>query len=255
MPANYRPLLPLTFFPCAPPSSADQTGVVRRICLSTWPRSGSCEFMRRPVWLSNAGHRKAAANRGRLLFGYFFLAKQEKVTSRRATPGKLSTTASTMLGCLPSFGINEVKRCVSSYCEPFQHMRHFCHPLNVSFFYGEVMKHSRIVLSALGATPFFLALAAHANPAHDQLSSMSEQQRRSVLATFLVKSGEQCSSVTKTFYQGSDKKGNAFWNAACARGDSFVIQVNNDATGTTRILSCKVLKAVNGGTCFTKFKS
>ncbi len=117
------------------------------------------------------------------------------------------------------------------------------------------MKHSHIVIPVLGVITLFLALAAHANPAHDQLSSMSEQQRRSVLAPFLVKSGEQCSSVTKTFYQGSDKKGNAFWNAACAKGDAFVIQVNNDAKGSTRILSCKVLKAVNGGTCFTKFKS
>jgi len=73
--------------PCAPPSSAYQTGVVRRICSSTWPRSGSCEFMRRPVWLSNAGYRAAAANRGRLFLGYFLLATQKKVTSGRATPG------------------------------------------------------------------------------------------------------------------------------------------------------------------------
>jgi hypothetical protein len=115
------------------------------------------------------------------------------------------------------------------------------------------MHHQHATISVIGAIALLMALAAHANPAHEQLSSMSEQQRRSVLATFLVKSGEQCSSVTKTFYQGSDKKGNAFWNAACAGGDSFVIQVNNDATGSTRILSCKVLKAVNGGTCFTKF--
>lgn len=117
------------------------------------------------------------------------------------------------------------------------------------------MQHPRIVISVIGTITLFLALAARANPAHEQLSSMSEQQRQSALAAFLVKSGEQCSSVTKTFYQGSDKKGNAFWNAACTGGASFVIQVNNDATGSTRILSCKVLKAVNGGTCFTKFKS
>ena len=117
------------------------------------------------------------------------------------------------------------------------------------------MHHPRTVKIVTGAIAIFLALAASANPAHDQLSAMSEQQRQSVLAAFLVKSGERCSSVTKTFYQGRDKKGNAFWNAACAKGDSFVIQVNNDATGSTRILSCKVLKAVNGGTCFTKFKS
>jgi hypothetical protein len=117
------------------------------------------------------------------------------------------------------------------------------------------MQHQRIVVSVIGTITLFFALAAHANPAHEQLSSMSEPQRRSMFATFLVKSGEQCSSVTKTFYQGSDKKGNAFWNAACTAGHSFAIQVNNDATGSTRILSCKLLKAVNGGTCFTKFKS
>lgn len=117
------------------------------------------------------------------------------------------------------------------------------------------MHPTRIIKTGIGAIAIFLALGASANPAHDQISAMSEQQRRSVLAAFLVKSGERCSSVTKTFYQGSDKKGNAFWNAACANGDSFVIQVNNDATGSTRILSCKVLEAVNGGTCFTKFKS
>lgn len=117
------------------------------------------------------------------------------------------------------------------------------------------MQRPHIATIAAGTIALFWVLAAQANPAHEQLSSMSEQQRQSVLAKFLVKSGERCSSVTKTFYQGSDKKGNAFWNAACAGGDAFVIQVNNDATGSTRILSCEVLKAVNGGTCFTKFKS
>jgi hypothetical protein len=65
-------------FPCAPPSSADQTGGVRRICLSTWPRSGSCEFMRRPVWLSNAGDPAGAVRWGRLLFGYFFFGEARK---------------------------------------------------------------------------------------------------------------------------------------------------------------------------------
>ena len=64
--------------PCAPPSSGDQTGVVRRICLSTWTRSGSCEFMRRPVWLSNAVNPAGAVRWGRLLFGYFFFGEARK---------------------------------------------------------------------------------------------------------------------------------------------------------------------------------
>jgi len=40
-----------------------------------------------PDQSSNAGYRAGAANRGRLFFGYFILAKQKKVTSCRATPG------------------------------------------------------------------------------------------------------------------------------------------------------------------------
>lgn len=117
------------------------------------------------------------------------------------------------------------------------------------------MNQPRVFTAAIGVLGLLLTSVAHGNPAHEQLSSMSEQQRQAVLAAFLVKSGERCSEVTRTFYQGSDKQGNAFWNASCAGGASFVIQVNNDATGSTRILSCKTLKAVNGGTCFTKFKN
>jgi len=105
----------------------------------------------------------------------------------------------------------------------------------------------------VGAIALLVTLAVDANPAHEQLSSMSEAQRQTVLAALLLNSGERCSKVTRTFYQGSDKNGNAFWNAACAKGGSFLIQINNDATGSTRILSCKVLEAVHGGRCFTKF--
>jgi hypothetical protein len=47
--------------------------------------------MRKPDQPSNAENLEEVADWGRLLFGYFFLAKQEKVTSRRATPDKLCT--------------------------------------------------------------------------------------------------------------------------------------------------------------------
>ena len=117
------------------------------------------------------------------------------------------------------------------------------------------MHYRHTLVLAAAAISVAFAMNARANPAHERLSSMSEQERRSALAAFLVKSGEKCPVVTKTFYQGSDKKGSAMWNAACTGGGSFVIQVNNDSKGSTRILNCNVLKAVNGGACFTKFKS
>lgn len=99
-----------------------------------------------------------------------------------------------------------------------------------------------------------ITTSAQANPAHDMISAASEAKRQQALAGLLSKNGERCSAVDRTFYQGSDKSGNAFWNASCRGGKSFLIQVNNDSQGSTRILDCKVLKSVNGGTCFTKFK-
>jgi len=63
-------------------------------CLSTWSQSESCEFRSPAIyWLSRARslpdiRQAGAANRGRLFLGYFLLATQKKVTSRRAAPGK-----------------------------------------------------------------------------------------------------------------------------------------------------------------------
>jgi hypothetical protein len=96
---------------------------------------------------------------------------------------------------------------------------------------------------------------AQANPAQDRLSAMSEGERQSTFAAFLATSGERCANVTKTFYQGDDSHGNAFWNVACGKANSYVIQINNDSVGSTQILSCRVLEAMKGGHCFKKFSS
>ena len=98
-----------------------------------------------------------------------------------------------------------------------------------------------------------LAGTAVANPAHDILAGMSEAKQRETLAGLLTNSGERCPSVTRVFFQGSAKNGDAFWNAQCSTGQAFSIQINNDSKGSTRLLDCKVLKAVGGGTCFKKF--
>jgi hypothetical protein len=49
------------------------------------------EFVRDPGWTEHrrvpVAKRRVADGRGRPLFGYFILATQNKVTSRRATPG------------------------------------------------------------------------------------------------------------------------------------------------------------------------
>lgn len=93
-----------------------------------------------------------------------------------------------------------------------------------------------------------------ANPAHEQLSNMAEPKRRDLMAFILKKSGEKCTKVTRTFYQGQDDKGNAFWNAACSEGGHYSILITNDEKGSTRVLNCKVLQELKAPPCFKKFK-
>ena len=49
------------------------------------------------------------------------------------------------------------------------------------------------------------------------------------------------------------KAGDVFWNVACRNGKAYSIMINNDTDGSTKILSCAVIKAVNGAECFKKF--
>lgn len=94
---------------------------------------------------------------------------------------------------------------------------------------------------------------AWANPAHEQVRKMSANERNTFFAQFLRRSGKDC-HVTRNFYQGSTKGGDAFWNVACKGKDGYSIMIRNDASGSTRILECRVLKAVTGTSCFVKLK-
>ena len=98
-----------------------------------------------------------------------------------------------------------------------------------------------------------IAPAARANLASDALAGMSEQARNSALGALLRHSGESCVRVTRSFYQGATASGDAFWDVSCGGGMDFVVLVHNNPTGSTNILSCAMLKAVGGGTCWKHF--
>ncbi|MBI5921174.1 MAG: hypothetical protein HY847_05945 [Betaproteobacteria bacterium] len=119
----------------------------------------------------------------------------------------------------------------------------------------------RHTISALVIAICCLPLFAHAapatvpaNPAQEKLLAATEPERKSILSSYLARNKETCTGITKTFYQGSDHKGNVFWNVACSEGTSHVIQIFNNEINSTRTYDCTRLKEDTGGTCFTKFK-
>ena len=100
----------------------------------------------------------------------------------------------------------------------------------------------------------FLVQDALANPAHDRLQRMSSEDRNSFFTKWLQGSGESCDVATRNFHQGTGKTGDVFWNVACRNGKAYSIMIYNDAEGTNKVVSCAVLKALNGGECFKKFQ-
>jgi len=91
------------------------------------------------------------------------------------------------------------------------------------------------------------------NEAHERLMKMSQGDREEAFAALLKASGEKCGKVTRTFFQGAASNGDAFWNVACSNGGPLSIQINADKEGSTKILECSVLKAINAGECFKAF--
>ena len=107
------------------------------------------------------------------------------------------------------------------------------------------------VLIAFGAMGY--SQIGYPNEAHQIVSRMSDSQRNSTFEKFMARSGEDCPTVQRNFFQGTDKRGNATWNVACSNKKSFAITIYNDSQGSTKILNCAALKAVANVDCFKKF--
>ena len=93
-----------------------------------------------------------------------------------------------------------------------------------------------------------------ANQIHDQVANLTEDRRQVLFSRMLQSSGENCSAVSRTFYQGSSRDGSAFWSVTCVGGVDWQVMIKNTARGDTRVLECSVLRAVGGGQCFTRLK-
>jgi hypothetical protein len=86
------------------------------------------------------------------------------------------------------------------------------------------------------------------NPAHDRLMGLGASAQALLLGQI---AGEGCSGDS-AFYMGMDKETNAYWSVRCTNGRSYQVQIQPNATGSTSIMDCDVLKAVAKVSCFAK---
>ncbi|WP_454782096.1 hypothetical protein [Legionella sp. WA2022007384] len=99
----------------------------------------------------------------------------------------------------------------------------------------------------------FLVVAScgYANIANNILLSRTSEQKTQILSGIINAAGEPC-IPKEAFYQGVDLNDAAYWNIDCSYGQSFVIQIANDAAATTTIIQCSAMKSL-GVQCFKKF--
>ncbi|AUH71728.1 Uncharacterised protein [Legionella sainthelensi] len=108
------------------------------------------------------------------------------------------------------------------------------------------MRQLIMTISLLG-----LVSSTYANVASDILSSRTSDQQVQILGNIINSAGLPC-TPTRSFFQGLDMSGAAYWDIACSDGRSFVIQIMNNAAATTTIIQCSAMQSL-GATCFKGF--
>lgn len=87
------------------------------------------------------------------------------------------------------------------------------------------------------------------NPSNEALAALSATKRDSILKTTIVSAGEDCGRVERVVYKGIGPDGAGFWGVGCSSGRSYVVSVEANATGSTKVLDCALLPD-----CFKRFQ-
>jgi hypothetical protein len=90
------------------------------------------------------------------------------------------------------------------------------------------------------------------NPAQRLLARMSDADRNLHWQAYMVASGEQCGTVTRSFYQGSTKKGQIIWNIDCSATGDWQLMIEPNSAGSTKIMSCDTVRAL-GMECWHRY--
>jgi len=104
------------------------------------------------------------------------------------------------------------------------------------------------VAASPSATPAARAsVVTTGNVAHDKLLSLPPSTHARLLADI---ADDRCTGVD-AFFRGMDKDKSAQWSVRCAAGNAFMVVIAADATGSTQVADCAVLKTLNVN-CFEK---
>jgi Superinfection immunity protein len=83
-----------------------------------------------------------------------------------------------------------------------------------------------------------------ANQTSSRILALDQSKQFAVFKGYLQASNEPCDRVNRVMYQGGSQAVDT-WSIGCADGHSYAVAVEPDANGSTKILTCAELKAVD----------
>ena len=95
-----------------------------------------------------------------------------------------------------------------------------------------------------------VCMSTGALAADDSLDAMTGPQQAQVLAKVVETSGDACTG-RKAVFKGVTPHDRAVWRIDCTNGNSYLVTIEDDAKGSTKVLSCAV-KAI-GVYCFVEW--
>jgi hypothetical protein len=90
------------------------------------------------------------------------------------------------------------------------------------------------------------------NPAQRRLARMSDADRNLHWQAYMVKSGEKCGKVTRSFYQGSTESGQIIWNIQCSASGDWQLMVEPNSAGSTKMMPCDTVRSL-GMQCWHRY--
>ncbi|HEV8676020.1 MAG TPA: hypothetical protein VGX21_18445 [Methylomirabilota bacterium] len=109
---------------------------------------------------------------------------------------------------------------------------------------------ARLIIASVVATN---VATAFANDAHEQLRKLPAATRTHALATTATSAGFACAGASSE-YKGMDKDRRAYWRVDCSNGQSYMVSIDDDKAGSTKVVSCALMRKVGADTCFVKWK-
>jgi hypothetical protein len=115
-----------------------------------------------------------------------------------------------------------------------------------------VMRSSIAVLLGIAFICSAAVVGAGSNRTFDRMENLSLSDRNRVLGAIVNQANFPCRPSFSEFKVQDERDSSVFYLVTCEGGENYMVQIEADSGGSTRVIDCRIAKTV-GVDCFHKF--